>query len=70
MALKTDCHFTIKGLFCEFLHQMSNLWVLVVFVFIVLLECIKAFGVCHDSVYVMSPGGEIMVATRKRPEDS
>jgi len=40
-----------------------------VFVFIVILECIKAFRVCHDSVYVMNPGGEIMVATRRRPEN-
>jgi hypothetical protein len=61
---------TINWLFCEFSRHMSHWWILVVFVFIVLLECIiKAFRVCHDSVYVINPDNKIMVAIRKCPEN-
>ena len=47
---------------------MGHWWVWVVFVFIVLLECIKAFRVRYEAMYVMNPNGEITVATRRRPE--
>ena len=46
-----------------------HLWVLGVFVFIVLPECIKAFRVRYETMYVMNPNGEILVATRRRPEN-
>ena len=45
------------------------MWVLGAFVFIVLPECIKAFRVCYETMYVMNPDGEIMVAKRRRPEN-
>ena len=32
------------------------------------LECIKAFRVRYENMYVMNPNGEILVATRRRPE--
>ena len=43
-------------------------WVWVFFVFIALAECIKAFRVRYESMYVMNPNGEVLVATRRLPE--
>lgn len=38
------------------------------FVFIVLPTCVKAFRARFDTMYVMNPDGEILLAIRRRPE--
>ena len=47
---------------------MSHCWAWGIFVFILLSECIKAFRVNYEAIYVMNPNGELLVATRRRPE--
>ncbi len=48
---------------------MNHWWVgSVFFVFILLPECIKAFRDRYETMYVMNPNGEILLATRRLPE--
>jgi hypothetical protein len=47
---------------------MSYWWGWCVVVVLVVPECIKALRARYETMYVMNPNGEILLATRRLPE--